>query len=61
MKQCCVWKRYGSVEYSDKDARFYEKVLGINSLFLFEGSSATLCAASEGISKNALIEKAVLS
>ncbi|WP_251389713.1 hypothetical protein [Mediterraneibacter agrestimuris] len=49
------------MEYSDKDARFYEKVLGINSLFLFEGSSATLCAASEGISKNALIEKAVLS
>lgn len=105
MNNCMHYKDYyGSVEYSDKDACFYGKVLGINSLILFEGSSveelqsafhmmvdeyledcrqsgaepektykgtfnvrispelhksAALCAASEGISLNALVEKAV--
>ncbi len=42
MNNCMKYKNfYGSVEYSDEDECFYGKVLGINSLILFEGESVT--------------------
>lgn len=40
MKNCMEYKGYyGSIEYSDEDHCFYGKVLGINSLILFEGTN----------------------
>lgn len=47
MNNCMKYKGYyGSVEYSDQDSCFYGKVLGINSLILFEGETVKELKAS---------------
>jgi predicted HicB family RNase H-like nuclease len=40
MKNSMRYKDYiGTIEYSDEDGCFYGKVLGVNSLIMFEGES----------------------
>lgn len=47
MSNCMKYKEYyGTIEYSDEDECFHGKVLGINGLITFEGSSVQELKAS---------------